>query len=146
MLAAPVNQRVIATVEGRVAELRADTLTASLPPQAWKEISAGAGAKGPRLYHWSRAVVRPGPHCASSSGWPTPAGRSRESFQPAKGEVGLEQYQVRRWQPSTATSPWRASRTPSLPPPAPPPGQKRGSAVSKASPEEMKYWHLCRAT
>ena len=59
VLAVPVNQRVIATVDRRVLELRADHLAAGLPPQAFKRISAGAGAKGPRLYHWARAPIRP---------------------------------------------------------------------------------------
>ncbi|MGL4176115.1 MAG: transposase [Dermatophilaceae bacterium] len=64
VLAVPVNQRVIATVAGKVGELRADALAAQLPAQAWKKISAGAGAKGPRLYSWARAAIRP---------WRTPA-------------------------------------------------------------------------
>jgi SRSO17 transposase len=36
VLTVPVNQRVIATIEGRVTELRADTLATHLPAQAWK--------------------------------------------------------------------------------------------------------------
>ncbi len=128
VLAVPVNQRVIGTVDGRVRELRADALAATLPAQAWKKISAGAGAKGPRVYHWARAATRP----LEDSGrghWllvrrsladPTdlayylchgPAGTPlrelvrvagarwaiEETFQTAKGEVGLDQYQVRRY-------------------------------------------------
>jgi hypothetical protein len=41
-----VNQPVIASVAGKVAELRADALANLLPAQSWKRISAGAG--GPR--------------------------------------------------------------------------------------------------
>jgi SRSO17 transposase len=128
VLAVPVNQRVIATVDGQVVETRADTLAAGLAPQAWKRISAGAGSKGPRIYHWARAAIRPLED--SGAGYWLLARRSltdpddlayylchgpgdtplrelvrvagarwaiEESFQTAKGEVGLDQYQVRRW-------------------------------------------------
>ena len=128
VLAVPVNQRVFATVDGQVADLRADALAARLPAQAFKKISAGAGAKGPRVYHWARAAVRPledgrqgywllvrrsvsDPSdlayylCFGPAGTPLRelvrvAGARwaiEESFQTAKGDVGLDQYQVRRW-------------------------------------------------
>jgi len=127
VLAVPVNQRVIATVGGKVTELRADALAARLPTQAWKKISAGAGSKGPRLYHWARAAVRPLEDTPRywllvrrSITDPTDLayylchGRERtplrelvraagarwaieETFQTAKGQVGLDQYQVRRY-------------------------------------------------
>jgi len=127
VLAVPVNQRVIATVQGTIAELRADELAAMLPGQAWKKISAGAGAKGPRVYHWARAAIRPLQDTASywllvrrSLTDPTDlayylcygpehtplrelvrvAGTRwaiEETFQTAKGQVGLDQYQVRRY-------------------------------------------------
>jgi SRSO17 transposase len=124
VLAVPVNQRVH-TASGAT-DVRVDALAAALPPPAWKPISAGAGAKGPRLYDWARAAIRPlaGPGywllvrrsrtdpadrayylCAGS-----PHTRLRElariagtrwaieeCFQSAKGEVGLDQYQVRRY-------------------------------------------------
>ena len=41
-------------------EQRADALIAALPPRSWQKISAGAGAHGPREYHWARVPVRPG--------------------------------------------------------------------------------------
>jgi hypothetical protein len=41
-------------------EQRADALIAGLPPRSWQKISAGAGAHGPREYHWARIAVRPG--------------------------------------------------------------------------------------
>lgn len=131
VLAVPVNQRVIATVTGNVAgnvaELRADALVAHLPAQAWKKISAGAGAKGPRLYHWARAAIRPledtrsywllvrrslsdpedlayylchGPEATALRELVRVAGARwaiEETFQTAKGQVGLDQYQVRRY-------------------------------------------------
>lgn len=128
VLAVPVNQHVIATVENKVVERRADNLVATLSAQAWKPISAGAGAKGPRLYHWARAPIRPLEDpamgywllarrsltdptdlayylCHGSPSTPLRelvrvAGARwaiEESFQSAKGEVGLDQYQVRRY-------------------------------------------------
>ena len=127
VLAVPVNQRVTATVHGTITQLRADELAAMLPGQAWKKISAGAGAKGPRVHHWARAAIRPLQDTASywllvrrSLTDPTDmayylchgpehtplrelvrvAGTRwaiEESFQTAKGQVGLDQYQVRRY-------------------------------------------------
>ena len=100
---------------------------AMLPGQAWKKLSAGAGAKGPRVYHWARAAIRPLEDTASywllvrrSLTDPTDlayylcygpehtplrelvrvAGARwaiEETFQTAKGQVGLDQYQVRRY-------------------------------------------------
>jgi SRSO17 transposase len=127
VLAVPVSQRVIARIDGKVAELRADTLATTLPAQAWKKISAGNGAKGPRLYHWARAAIRPledtrsywllvrrslsdpedlayylchGPERTPLRELVRVAGARwaiEETFQTAKGEVGLDQYQVRRY-------------------------------------------------
>ena len=128
VLAVPVNQRVIAARDGRIVESRADTLAAALPAQAWKRISAGAGSKGPRTYHWARVAIRPLENTGAGH-WllvrrslTDPGDRAyylchgpadtplrelvrvagarwaiEESFQTAKGEVGLDQYQVRRW-------------------------------------------------
>ena len=39
---------------------RADDLIAAVPVRAWQKISAGAGAHGPREYHWARIPVRTG--------------------------------------------------------------------------------------
>ena len=127
VLAVPVNQHVIAVVDGRVAEIRANALAGQLPAQAWKKISAGAGAKGPRLYHWARVAIRPledtrsywllvrrsltdpddlayylchGPERTSLRELVRVAGARwaiEETFQSAKGQVGLDQYQVRRY-------------------------------------------------
>jgi SRSO17 transposase len=128
VLAVPVNQHVIATIENKVVERRADALVATLPAQAWKKISAGNGAKGPRLYHWARAAIRPledpgmGYWLLARRSLSDPADLAyylchgqastplrelvhvagarwaiEESFQTAKGEVGLDQYQVRRF-------------------------------------------------
>ncbi|CCH79142.1 transposase [Nostocoides japonicum T1-X7] len=111
----------------KVAELRADELAARLPAQAWKKICAGNGAKGLRLYHWARAAIRPledtdsywllvrrslsdptdlayylcyGPERTPLRELVRVAGARwaiEETFQTAKGQVGLDQYQVRRY-------------------------------------------------
>ncbi len=127
VLAVAVNQRVIATVDGRIAQLRADELAAMLPGQVWKKISAGDGSQGPaglplgqggdppaggqrQLLAAGAAqpdrfrrpgllpVVRPGTHPTAGTGpggW-RPLGH-RGELQTAKGQVGLDQYQVRRY-------------------------------------------------
>ena len=48
------------TVTTGAGEQRADDLIAAVPARAWQKISAGAGAHGPREYHWARVAVRPG--------------------------------------------------------------------------------------
>jgi SRSO17 transposase len=107
---------------------RVDHLVARVPAGAWRTLSCGDGAHGPRRYDWARLPIRRefpyGRH-----GWvlarrsisdPTQIsyyvcfGRRgtrlrelvrvagsrwavEESFQTAKNEVGLDQYQVRRY-------------------------------------------------
>jgi SRSO17 transposase len=109
-------------------ERRADALIAAAPPRSWQKISAGAGAHGPREYHWARVAVRPGgkrgrgywllarrsltdpgeisyyacygPRRCSTADLAWVAGsrwRIEECFQQAKGETGLDHYQVRTW-------------------------------------------------
>jgi SRSO17 transposase len=125
VLAVPVNQYTIAAA-GRIAQTRVDALSTALPETAWTRLSAGAGAKGPRVYDWARIPIRPFSEpdrywllirrrltdgelahylCFSPPGTPlgdlvAVAGRRwaiEESFQTAKGEVGLDHYQVRRY-------------------------------------------------
>ena len=112
----------IATAAG---QLRADALAKRLPRRAWQTLSAGAGAKGQRLYDWAVthiAETRPGvhqllirrnrrtgelafyrcytPHDVPLSALVRVAGRRwtiEETFQSAKGLTGLDQHQVRRW-------------------------------------------------
>ncbi|MDQ1651608.1 MAG: hypothetical protein QOI35_808 [Cryptosporangiaceae bacterium] len=55
VLATRCNDTLITTTGGQA---RADELAAALPPQAWCRISAGAGAHGPREYHWARVAIR----------------------------------------------------------------------------------------
>jgi SRSO17 transposase len=128
VLAVPTSQRLWAPTDTGPAQVRADVLAAGLPPQAYKRISAGAGAKGPRSYAWARVPIRPlrdlgegfwllvrrsltnptelayyacyGPAATPLRELVRVAGARwaiEESFQTAKGEVGLDQYQVRRY-------------------------------------------------
>ena len=58
VLAVPVNQHVIAAIDGRPADARVDALSAAVPDDQWRRLSAGVGAKGPRLYDWVRVPIR----------------------------------------------------------------------------------------
>ncbi|MDR6504121.1 SRSO17 transposase [Burkholderia ambifaria] len=114
--------------------VRADKIAAGLPAGAWRRLSAGAGAKGERLYDWAltplwrlqitaeerrfghyllvrRSLDEKREHAyyvvyaprrkASRQTLVNVAGRRWEieiSFEAAKGECGLDQYEVRRWQ------------------------------------------------
>jgi SRSO17 transposase len=129
VLAVASSQRVWATGTGQVParQCRAAALAAAIPAQAFKKISAGAGAKGPRVYAWARAQTHPRPDDGARS-WllvrrrltdgerayylcHAPAATQlaelarvagtrwaiEETFQTGKGEVGLDHYQVRRY-------------------------------------------------
>jgi SRSO17 transposase len=116
------------TLTTAVGEQRADALIAAVSPQSWQKISAGAGAHGPREYHWARVSVRTGrkrgrgywllarrsisdpaeiayyacygPRRSSTADLAWTAGSRwhvEECIQQAKGEAGLDQYQVRTW-------------------------------------------------
>ena len=109
-------------------QVRADRLTEQIPSAAWERLSAGAGAKGPRLYDWARVpLFRPGwpgwehwllvrrsirkpeelayyvvfcPEGSPLSELVRVAGSRwaiEECLESAKGEVGLDQYEVRKW-------------------------------------------------
>src|SRR3954471_11952086 len=126
VLAIKRTERLWSTTTGT--PVAATTLAQAVPETAWERLSAGAGAKGPRVYAWARVPIRP----LREPGWdywllvrrsltdPTdrayyacfcPAGtplaelvrvaRTRwaieECFESAKGEVGLDHYEVRRW-------------------------------------------------
>ncbi|MFI5886467.1 IS701 family transposase [Streptomyces sp. NPDC051554] len=107
---------------GRTA-VRADTVAARLPATAWQRHSAGNGAKGPRYYDWAWIHTGADSHhhllirrsrttgelafylCWSPTEVPLSelvrvAGARwsiEECFQAAKGQVGLDHYQVRHW-------------------------------------------------
>jgi SRSO17 transposase len=104
-----------------------EELAAGVPAEGWVGCSAGDGAKGRRLYDWTRVELAP-PAAAGMGRWllvrrsradgelafyacygpaATPliglvriAGARwavEEGFEQAKGEVGLDHYEVRRW-------------------------------------------------
>ena len=109
-------------------QLPAAEIAAAVAPDDWARLSAGDGAKGPRLYDWTRVAIRP----LREPGWEhwllvrrsltdldnlayyvclAPTGTTladlvcvagtrwaiEECIEAAKGEVGLDQYEVRKW-------------------------------------------------
>ncbi|WP_437109205.1 IS701 family transposase [Streptomyces sp. enrichment culture] len=108
--------------QGRTAA-RAHAVADRLPASAWHRQSAGAGAKGPRYYDWAWIEIGADGHrhllirrnwssgelafylCWSPKRVPLSelvrvAGSRwciEECFQAAKGQVGLDHYQVRHW-------------------------------------------------
>jgi SRSO17 transposase len=112
-------------VDGR--QERVDVLTAGRPAAAWTRLSCGEGAQGPRLYDWAcwrlpasrperaqwvlvrRSLSDPKERAYYRAFGPGPtpltalvrvAGTRwviEEGLERAKGEVGLDQYEVRRW-------------------------------------------------
>jgi SRSO17 transposase len=112
---------------GGSARTSAERLAAAVPPEWWVACSAGYGAKGRRLYDWTRVELA-APATAGMARWLLvrrsrssgelafyacfgPTGTSllglvrvagtrwavEEGFEQAKGEVGLDHYEVRRW-------------------------------------------------
>lgn len=109
-------------------QAKASALAAEVPSEAWARLSAGDGAKGPRLYDWTRVPIRPlkesgkgywmlvrrsiekpdelayyvcyGPAQTTIEELVRVAGTRwiiEEGFEEAKGEVGLDHYEVRKW-------------------------------------------------
>jgi SRSO17 transposase len=115
------------TATQETARATASELAASVPVEEWVACSAGHGAKGRRLYDWIRvALAAPpaagmarwllvrrrrrdgelafyacyGPAATSLVGLVRVAGTRwavEEGFEQAKGEVGLDHYEVRKW-------------------------------------------------
>lgn len=110
------------------AQVGAAALAAEVPRDQWVRRSCGDGAKGPRIYDWTRVSIRPlkepgkgywllvrrsvakpeelayyvcfGPVETTLEELVRVAGTRwaiEEGFEEAKGEVGLDQYEVRRW-------------------------------------------------
>ncbi|WIN00810.1 IS701 family transposase [Actinoplanes oblitus] len=124
VVATRCNDDVVTTSMGRA---RVDELIASLPGRAWSRISAGRGAHGPREYWWARVPIRVfwrpgrgrrlmarrnmstgelayyvcyGPRKTRLMDLARIAGTRgavEECFQQAKGQAGLDEYQVRDW-------------------------------------------------
>jgi SRSO17 transposase len=127
VLAVKATQPLWAASAQGPSELPARELVAGLPARAWRRRSAGDGAKGPRVYDWARvALTRPGwpgrgfwllarrrltdgelayyacfgPARITLAELVRVAGSRwavEECFQAAKGQVGLDHYQVRRF-------------------------------------------------
>ena len=64
VVAVPKNQSLGTDIGYGNTNLRADEVTAEAPEQAWKRLSAGDGAKEPRLYDLAMAALSP--HLKSS--------------------------------------------------------------------------------
>lgn len=108
-------------------QLRVSELIRGLPQDAWQRLSCGEGSKGPRYYDWAATTINCPVEgwqrwalCRRSIADPeelayylvfVPQGTSRrpvvraagrrwtieEAIGQAKGEVGLDQYEVRSW-------------------------------------------------
>jgi SRSO17 transposase len=127
-VAVRANERIWISTGARVRPLPAAEVAATVTSGRWQRLSAGAGAKGPRLYDWTlKPLVSP-----ADPGWGRwlrvrrslsasaelayyvvfgPVGTPlveivrvagtrwaiEESFETAKGEVGLDHYEVRSW-------------------------------------------------
>jgi SRSO17 transposase len=107
---------------------RVDAIAQSLPNLAWERVSAGSGSKGERLYDWTlirgweedgwshgllvrRSIEEQPEHAyywfyaptrkATLESLVRVAGQRwqiEQAFQAAKGECGLDHYEVRHWQ------------------------------------------------
>jgi SRSO17 transposase len=55
LLAIRGNDRLWSELDGRVGQHKPEDLAKAMPEEAWRRLSAGAGAKGERLYDWARA-------------------------------------------------------------------------------------------
>ena len=128
VLAVRSHERVWISTGARLRQVTAAQVAAKIPPGHWQRLSAGEGAKGPRLYDWTlkplvgpvdpgwgrwllvrRSLSQPtelayyvvfGPVGTPLTAMVRVAGSRwaiEESFETAKGEVGLDQYEVRRW-------------------------------------------------
>jgi len=121
--------------------MRVDQIAAGLPTAAWQRYSAGVGSKGPRWYAWAwieaSTSTEPGTtllirrnitigELAFYRCWtPAPVTLAvlvrvagirwcvEESFQAAKGQVGLDSTRSAAGDRGTGSSPWPCSRWPS---------------------------------
>src|SRR3712207_5258884 len=64
-LAARQRGYVLAVTSGqRLGSVPVENWLAKVPPEGWERLSAGDGAKGPRLYDWAHL-----PHSGAAAGW-----------------------------------------------------------------------------
>jgi SRSO17 transposase len=59
VLAVKRTEPLWAATDRGPAQVKAEALAAALPADAWRRLSAGDGAKGPRRYDWARVAIRP---------------------------------------------------------------------------------------
>jgi len=128
VLAVKSSEPLWSTGEDGIHQRKASAITAAIPAEQWQRLSAGEGAKGPRLYDWARErlfrlpdpgwehwlLVRCslsdprelayyvvfGPADATLEDLVRVAGTRwtiEECLEAAKGEVGLDEYEVRKW-------------------------------------------------
>lgn len=128
VLAVKRNEPLWVLTERGPLDRSAADIAATVAPTDWTRLSAGDGAKGPRLYDWARVAIRPlrerdwehwllarrslaDPEDLAYYGCFAPAGTPLEELvrvagtrwaiesciEEAKGEVGLDQYEVRKW-------------------------------------------------
>ena len=129
VLAVKSNEKLWAWTEEGPRQVRADRLASQVEVGDWSRLSAGDGAKGPRVYNWAWVVIRPlreegkgywllvrrsiaqpeelayyicyGPAETTLEELVKVAGirwTIEECFEEAKGLVGLDQYEVRKWE------------------------------------------------
>ncbi|HEU5423282.1 MAG TPA: IS701 family transposase [Nitrolancea sp.] len=129
VLAVAANEPLWCATPRGPQQVGAADIAAAIRPGAWERVSAGDGAKGPRLYDWARVrrarLDEPGrghwrlvrrslddPAAFAFSVVFAPAATAlaalvrvagtrwavEEGFEIAKGEVGLDHYEVRRWE------------------------------------------------
>ena len=128
VLAIKSNEKLWALTDKGPRQVRAARLASGVEESGWVRLSAGDGAKGPRVYDWALVEVRPirepgkgywllarrsvakpeelayyicyGPADTTLGELVRVAGTRwaiEECFEEAKGQVGLDQYEVRRW-------------------------------------------------
>ena len=85
VVAVPKSQSVAMGIGG---DTRADTLAAQAPEQAWKRLSCGIGAKGPRLYDWALGDV----HFETEPGYQRWLLVRRSLTPNAKGDLEMAYY------------------------------------------------------
>jgi SRSO17 transposase len=124
VLAVSCDHRV--PIDGGPVRVRADRLAADLPAHCWQRMSAGTGSKGPRWYDWAwldltttggqlghtlliRRNASTGELAFYRCWSPRPVPLAtlvrvagvrwmvEETFQAGKGQVGLDQHQLRQW-------------------------------------------------
>jgi SRSO17 transposase len=127
VLAVKCTQPLVVAASKGLVSTTAEQVAAAVPAERWVTVNAGHGAKGRRLYDWTRVelaapavpgmvrwlLVRRsrgdgqlafyvcfGPAPTALLGLVRVAGSRwvvEEGFEQAKGEVGLDHYEVRRW-------------------------------------------------